>query len=271
MLIHDHHPGYIDWDEYLANRARLAANRTNTGARPPREGTALCQGIIGCGSCGRPMTIRYHRDGTAAYECHSLINGRATGTCRSISAGTIDAAVAAPAAGRADPGGDRAGVRRRRRGRRRPRPGVQGRGTGRRTCPLRSRPRRTGLPRREPENRLVDRTLESRWEANLAALAEAEAALTATRHAQPPLPARADLEALITDLPALFDADSTTPKDRKRLLRTLIADVTLLPETDQGTARIGITLAHRRHRGDHHRPAHPPRNRQEDRQPPRPR
>src|SRR6478736_2067264 len=50
IVIEDHHPGYINWTEYLANRARLTANRTVTGARPPREGTALCQGIIGCGS-----------------------------------------------------------------------------------------------------------------------------------------------------------------------------------------------------------------------------
>jgi hypothetical protein len=93
VLIEEHHPGYIDWSEYLANRARLTANRTVTGARPPREGTALCQGIIGCGSCGHPMTVRYLRDGHGYYECHSLMNGRATGTCRSISADTIDAAV----------------------------------------------------------------------------------------------------------------------------------------------------------------------------------
>ena len=46
VLIHDHHDGYIGWADYLANEAALAANRTNAGARPPREGSALCQGII---------------------------------------------------------------------------------------------------------------------------------------------------------------------------------------------------------------------------------
>ena len=49
VLIKDHHEGYITWADYLANEAKLAANRTNAGARPPREGCALCQGIIGCG------------------------------------------------------------------------------------------------------------------------------------------------------------------------------------------------------------------------------
>jgi hypothetical protein len=60
VLIKDHHQGYITWAGYLANEAKLAANRTNAGARPPRQGCALCQGIIVCGSCGKPMRTSYH-------------------------------------------------------------------------------------------------------------------------------------------------------------------------------------------------------------------
>src|SRR6266571_2057949 len=92
----------------------------------------------------------------------------------------------------------------------------------------------------EPENRLVARSLEARWEDRLAALAEAGQALEAARDAQPPLPGRAELEKLAADLPALWHAPATSSKDRKRLLRTLIADVTLLPEPDQAKVRIGI-------------------------------
>ena len=85
----------------------------------------------------------------------------------------------------------------------------------------------------EPENRLVASTLETRWETKLAALAEAEQALEAARHTLPPLPARSELEKLAADLPGLWHAPTTSHKDRKRLLRTLIADITLLPEPDQ--------------------------------------
>ncbi len=92
----------------------------------------------------------------------------------------------------------------------------------------------------EPENRLVTRTLEARWETTLATLAQAEAALTATHAAAPPLPARADLETLLTDLPRLWHAETTSARDRKRLLRTLIADLTVLPETTRDTVRVGI-------------------------------
>jgi hypothetical protein len=92
----------------------------------------------------------------------------------------------------------------------------------------------------EPEDRLVVRTLETRWETKLTALADAEAALAASQATTPPLPARTDLEALIADLPGLWAAPTTTARDRKRLLRTLIADVTVLPEPDPDKVRIAV-------------------------------
>jgi DNA invertase Pin-like site-specific DNA recombinase len=76
VLINDHHEGYLSWPDYLANEAKLAANRTNAGARPPREGSALCQGIITCGSCGKPMRTNYHSDQRPAYDLRVLTSRR---------------------------------------------------------------------------------------------------------------------------------------------------------------------------------------------------
>ena len=56
----------------------------------------------------------------------------------------------------------------------------------------------------EPENRLVARSLEARWEARLAALAEAEPGLEAAAESLPPLPGRAELGKLA--------ANSTCPR-----------------------------------------------------------
>src|ERR671929_117034 len=61
VVLHDHHEGYITWQNFLGIEAKLKANCTHDGARPAREGLALCQGIIGCGSGGRPLTTPYHR------------------------------------------------------------------------------------------------------------------------------------------------------------------------------------------------------------------
>ena len=79
-----------------------------------------------------------------------------------------------------------------------------------------------------------------RWEATVGVLAEAEAALTAVNVSVPKLPPRAELEALAADLPALWTAPSTWDKDRKRLLRTLVADVTLTSQAGGDELRIGI-------------------------------
>ena len=35
MVIYDHHPGYISWEQFVRNEQRLAANNTSKGARPP--------------------------------------------------------------------------------------------------------------------------------------------------------------------------------------------------------------------------------------------
>ena len=240
VLIKGHHEGYITWADYLASEARLAANRTNAGARPPREGGALCQGIIACGSCGKPMRTNYHTDQRPAYECSSRADRLTTSTCRSVAAATVDDAVAGVLLDALTPeqvalalaaAGEVAGRHQR----------VS------RAAELAVERARYDADRAErafcacePENRLVARSLEARWEARLAALAEAEQALEAATESLPPLPGRAELEKLAADLPGLWHAPATSSKDRKRLLRTLIADVTLLPEPDQAKVRIGI-------------------------------
>jgi DNA invertase Pin-like site-specific DNA recombinase len=240
VLIVEHHEGYIGWADYLTNEAALAANRTNAGARPPREGSALCQGIICCGSCGKPMRTNYHSDARPAYECSARADRLTTPTCRSIAASTVDSAVAerllealnpneiALALAAADEVADR----------------HQRVGRAAELAVDRARYEADRAERAfhavEPENRLVASTLETRWETKLAALVEAEQALEAARHTLPPLPGRSELEKLAADLPGLWHAPTTSNKDRKRLLRTLIADVSLLPEPEHGQARIGI-------------------------------
>ena len=65
-------------------------------------------------------------------------------------------------------------------------------------------------------------------------------ALVTAQAAKPPLPATTSSQALAQDLPRLWHAETTSPRDRKRLLRSLVADVTLLPEPDSHTMRIGV-------------------------------
>ena len=204
VLIKDHHEGYISWPAYLANEARLAANRTNAGARPPREGCALCQGIIICGSCGKPMRTSYHTDQRPSYECRSHRDRLATPACRSVTAATVDDAVARMLLDALTPEQVALAL------------SAADAVTGRhqrvsRAAELAMERARYEAGRAErafcqvePENRLVARSLEARWENRLTDLAEAEQALEAARDTLPPLPSRAELEKLAADLPGLW-------------------------------------------------------------------
>lgn len=240
VLIEDHHEGYLAWQEYLGNETKLAANNTQRRARPVREGTALCQGIIFCGMCGGRVATRYdRRDRKVSYRCPDRASAR-TPQCRTFDASTVDGAVselflntmtpqqiglALAAAGEV--------VDRHTRTHRAAELAVQ------RARYEADRAERA-FSNVEPENRLVARTLESRWETKLSALGEAEAALATAKAAKPPLPDTDSLQALAADLPRLWHAETTSPRDRKRLLRALIADVTLLPEPDPHTMRVGV-------------------------------
>ena len=91
------HPGYITLDQYDANRARLAQNAAAHGrdraAGPPREGPALLQGIISCGTCGQRMTVRYHqRRGRElpAYVCQRDGIEHARQICQAVPGAGLD-------------------------------------------------------------------------------------------------------------------------------------------------------------------------------------
>ena len=102
VLITEHHPGFIDWDTYQANQARIGTN-IRPQAREPgtgavREGCALLQGLATCGSCGRKLAVFYRgpAKSTPGYYCQGLaelVDGRGA---RHMNVGgqAIDVAVA---------------------------------------------------------------------------------------------------------------------------------------------------------------------------------
>jgi DNA invertase Pin-like site-specific DNA recombinase len=239
IVIHDHHEGYITWPQFLANEQRLAANNNRNGQRPPREGAAICQGIVRCGACGGSMTT-LHRGEGSYYECgHSRADHVNTPGCRSVKATVVDELIArrllealapnqiALALAAADEHADR-------------------RARSDRVFQLRVERARYEAIRAErafhasePDNRLVARSLENRWEAKLRELKDAEAELA--EHVVPAVePSREQLEALAHDLPALWAARSTADRDRKRLLRTMIADITLTSQPEGRELTVGI-------------------------------
>jgi DNA invertase Pin-like site-specific DNA recombinase len=233
-VLHDHHPGYITWEQFQRNQHRLLENCTaphqeHRGA--VRAGAALLQGLMLCGRCGRRMTIRYMSDGKIPlYECNQLHKQLGEKSCQSLRGDRIDEAVARAFLEALQPAQLEVSMAAL------DQMAEQARRVDRQWELIVERARyEAELARRrflavDPENRLVGRTLERDWEARLAEVERLERE-SATRPAASirlvDPTERARILALAQDLPALWQAPTTPHADRKQLIRCLIKDVCL--------------------------------------------
>ena len=259
-LIPGAHPGYITWETYEANQQTLAGNAAARGADraagPAREGTALLQGLVICGRCGRRMTVAYHaRGGTQIpdYQCMREAIDNAGPRCQAIPGGAADAAVGQLLLGALTPLTLEVALT------------VQAEIEARaadadamRASHVERARHRADLARRrylavDPGNRLVAGTLEADWNQALRALQAAQddydhataATAALTEHD------KARIRALAADFPALWTNPATPQRERKRMARLLIDDVTMT-KTDR------IHLAHPVPRRPDHQPGPSP-------------
>ncbi len=250
MLIKDHHPAYIDFETYLNTQERLRSNAMmqedglQSGA--VREGQALLQGLVRCGRCGRRMYVSYgghhsqKANPTMQYRCKASreqVGGR---DCQTIGGKRIDEAVVQAFLEVTEPAG-MAAVERVNAQLKAQQQALQ------RHWSLQVEKAEYEAQRAErqyhevePENRLVARTLERRWNDRLSELEsvrqQAQAAPLHTAQLSEEELARA--RDFGQDLPALWQSNTTTQRDRKRLLRCLIEEVQLTTENQRYTIRI---------------------------------
>jgi len=237
-LILGAHPGYLSWEEHEENLARLRENAQAHGAErrksPPREGPALLQGLAVCGRCGARMSVRYYvRRGELVpeYVCQREAVERGEPLCQRLVGAEIDRAVGALLVATVTPLALEVTL------------AVQ--------AELRSRAdeadelRRqqveraryeAGLAQRrylqvDPDNRLVAGSLEADWNAKLRTLAAAEEEHERRREADGRLLDERQQEqilALAGDFPRLWADPQVPQRERKRMVRLLVEDVTLL-------------------------------------------
>jgi DNA invertase Pin-like site-specific DNA recombinase len=233
VCLPEHHPGYVSWPEYLQTRARLRSNvrPRGEGGGAAREGAALLQGLARCGRCGRRMQVSYAGTGGTVrrYAClRGHVLHATEQTCQSLGGGRLDKAVAATFLEAVTPAGisATAGAVRELHDQH------DERLAGQRLAVERAE-FDAGRARRqfdvcEPEHRLVARSLERALEDALAAVERERGKLTALEQARPaPLTddELAALARLARDLPRVWNAPTTTDRDRKELLRTLVSDI----------------------------------------------
>jgi DNA invertase Pin-like site-specific DNA recombinase len=248
VLIRDHHQGFINWETYEMNQNRIAKNThplPHQAAGAIREGSALLQGIATCGRCGRHLRVYYQgRLSTPGYYCaaNNIANGRGM-FCLRVGGLRIDQAVAHAFLDAVAPAGIEAALV----AEKNIEAGHEADIAQWRLQVERARYQTERAERRyrsvEPENRLVARTLETEWEARLSELAAAQAELT-RRQSQRPASLtdeqRTCIRALGTDLRAVWEAPTTTDRDRKELLQTLLEEVIITVVPTESNAHLTL-------------------------------
>ncbi len=250
VLIWEHHPGYIDKATFDANRERIARNtrpRAHEAGGAVREGAALLQGIAVCARCGRKLNVHYNgrrAQARPSYHCPGSILVENRGSwCMRVGGVQIDQAVAAALLAALTPAGVKAAL-----AAAEALEADHDAALGQwRLQVERAKYQAERAERRyrqvEPEHRLVARGLERDWEQALTALTEAEAELVLREQQRPKTlteQEREQLLALGTDLGRVWSSATTTDRDRKQLLRTLIEEVIVDVVREERRATLAI-------------------------------
>lgn len=236
-LIPKAHAGYISWEEFERNEQRLHESAQAMGADrrrgAPREGPALLQGLVLCARCGRRMTIRYHS--RAGHLCPEYVCQRegiehGDAICQRIPGVGIDLAISELLVEAVNPVALEVSLAVQRE--------LQSRldeadrlrhaqvERAQYECELAQR----RYMRVDPDNRLVADSLEAQWNAKLRALNEAQQEYEHRREQDTRVltdEQRNRVMALASDFPRLWRDPATSDRDRKRMVRLLLEDVTL--------------------------------------------
>jgi DNA invertase Pin-like site-specific DNA recombinase len=237
-LVRDAHPSYISWEDFEQHQAMLRDNAAVHGddrrRSPPREGPALLQGLVVCGKCGLRMTVRYHQSrGTLVpiYMCQreGIQHGHAV--CQQITGTSIDDAIGTLVIDAVSPMALEVtlGIQHELQARLDEADALRRKAIARAQYEVDLSRQR--FMRVDPNNRLVADSLEADWNDKLRLLGEAqdhyrqerEAACVALDDAQ-----QTRILGLANDVPRLWRDAATPDRERKRMLRLIIDDVTLV-------------------------------------------
>jgi DNA invertase Pin-like site-specific DNA recombinase/predicted DNA-binding transcriptional regulator AlpA len=248
VLIPEHHEGFVDWETYEANLARIASNtrpRPHQSGGAVREGTALLQGIAVCGHCGRRLRTHYQgRNASPGYHCpgKDIVNGRGV-YCLNIGGVQIDHAVARAVIDALQPAGLEAALL------------AAEQIESNHDAALkqwqlaveRAHYEAERAERRyravEPENRLVARGLEAQWEQRLRELEQAQSELRRRKQHRPRELSAHERDAVLglgENLQRVWHAPSTTARDQKELLRALLEEVIIADHRDEYRAHLTL-------------------------------
>lgn len=245
VLIPDHHPAYITWDQYERNVSRLEANRAH-GETPGavRDGASLLAGLVTCGTCGRRMQVRYGGPANVhGYVCNRLATDYGDDFCGYLQGDSLDTFVSQWVLKALEPATLTLSLEATMRleEERQEMDQLWQLRLERAAYEAERAARHYHLI--EPENRLVARQLANEWEERLTAHRQLQEDYQRFLQTQPQvlLPAERDAIAqLAHDIPALWQAATTTMADRKEIVRQIIQRVVVNPEGK--SERVQVTI-----------------------------
>lgn len=228
VLIKDKVPAYITWEQYERNQRQLAANAIE-GIGVPRQGSSLLSGIIFCGRCGSRMSTRYSTSGSKlSYICGKMMVTYGDKLCQSLVGTLLDELIVHQVLAALEPSSLEVSLR------------VaedieQERKTLAQHWDKQLERAQYEVDRAyrqynasEPENRLVTRTLEKKWEEALSEQEKLKQAYAKFVAEQPPTLSLVEREAirqLSSDIPALWSSPTTTQQERQEIIRLLIEKI----------------------------------------------
>ena len=244
VLIKDHHPAYITWEQYLKNRQRIKQNQNRPDAPgAPRSGAALLPGVLVCGNCGRHMQASYHRESQLHYACGRYYVEGTEPRCYGLAGTVLDNLVAQQVLRALEPAAVELSLKAHadiEQERQRLNKHWQQR-LQRVRYEVELAERRYQAV--DPSNRLVAASLEKRWEEALAQQRQVQEEYDRFGQEKPhhlTEEERARIAALSSDIPALWQAPSTTNADRKQIVRCLVERVEVQVRCD--SELVGVTI-----------------------------
>jgi DNA invertase Pin-like site-specific DNA recombinase len=236
-LIKNVHPGYISWQDYEQNHKQLQANTIRSfepHGYPPREGPALLQGMVVCGHCGCRMSVRYRKQQNELvpiYQCGGVNAKYYAPLCQSIAGASIDKAVGQLLVDAMSPVALEVSLAVQQEMQQRINEADTLRGKQLERVRYEVELARRRYMHVDPEHRLVADSLEAEWNSKLREYAQVEQNFERKRAAERKMlndHSRAKILNLATDFAKLWNDPRTSQRERKRMLRLLIEDVTLI-------------------------------------------
>ncbi len=249
VMIKDHHLQYITFDQYQGNVQQLQANRTNTPdhflAGPPREGATLLQGLLVCGICGRRISIRYkvNKAIVPTYECNGRKRRGLTGSCCfSFRANLIDPIIEQKVIQILTPDNVTIALSAMAEIEKRNNSLNKHWEMNIQRCQYQADIAQRRFDQVDPANRLVAASLEKTWNLELEKLALAKSEYKQQQiktDTDFPPHKRAQIASLAKEIPTLWNK-TTNLKDKKRIVRLLLSDITVAKTNQNKTIALNI-------------------------------